>query len=225
MRHFPALLDLRDRPVLLLGAGEALDAKAVLLRAAGAELRLAESFAPELLDGCAMAVASGAPEDALAALHIACMARGIPVNVVDRPQFFSFITRAIITRDDITIGVSTGGASPVLARLIRQRIEAVLPPLLGRVAALGAEFQAAVRARIPSLPARRVFLERALTGTPADLALAGRQAEAEAAFAHLLQSAQAAPRGFVQLVGAGPGAADLLTLRAPRARRGGCHRA
>ncbi len=217
MRHFPAFLDLQGRPALLLGTGEALDAKAALLRAAGAELRFAKIFTPQLLDGCAMAVASGAPEAALAALHGACMARGIPVNVVDRPEFCSFITPAIITRDTITIGVSSGGASPVLARLIRQKIEAVLPPLLGRVAALGAKFQAAVRARIPALPARRVFLERALTGTPADLALAGRQAEAEAAFAQLLQGAQAAPRGFVQLVGAGPGAADLLTLRALRA--------
>ena len=217
MRHFPAFLDLKGRPVLLLGSGEALDAKAVLLRAAGAELRLAGNFAPALLDGCAMVVASGLPEEEFAPLYAACLARGIPVNVVDRPEYCSFITPAIITRENITIGVSTGGASPVLARLIRQKIEAVLPPLLGRVAALGAKFQAAVRERIPSLPARRVFLERALTGMPSDLALAGRQAEAEAAFAQLLQAAQSAPRGFVQLVGAGPGAADLLTLRALRA--------
>jgi uroporphyrin-III C-methyltransferase/precorrin-2 dehydrogenase/sirohydrochlorin ferrochelatase len=217
MRHFPAFLDLQGRIVLLLGAGEALEAKAALLRAAGAEAREATRFDPALLEGCALAVAAGAPEEDLAALHRACLARGIPVNVVDRPEFCSFITPAIITREGITIGVSTGGAAPVLARLIRQKIEAVLPPLLGRVAALGAKFQAAVRARIPSLPARRAFLERALTGTPADLALGGRQAEAEAAFARLLEQAEAAPRGFVQLVGAGPGAADLLTLRALRA--------
>ena len=75
MRHFPAFLDLQGRPALLLGTGEALDAKAALLRAAGAELRFAQIFTPQLLDGCAMAVASGAPEAALAALHGACMAR------------------------------------------------------------------------------------------------------------------------------------------------------
>jgi uroporphyrin-III C-methyltransferase/precorrin-2 dehydrogenase/sirohydrochlorin ferrochelatase len=217
MRHFPAFLDLQGRAVLLLGQGEALEAKATLLRAAGAVLREKAHYDPALLEGCAMAVAAGATEEELSALHAACLVRGIPVNVVDRPEFCSFITPAIITREGITIGVSTGGASPVLARLIRQKIEAVLPPLLGRVAALGASFQAAVRARIPSHPARRVFLERALTGAPADLALAGRQDEAEAAFAQLLETAEAAPRGFVQLVGAGPGAADLLTLRALRA--------
>ena len=217
MRHFPAFLDLQGRTALMLGEGEALEAKATLLRAAGAELRHAPHFAPALLDGCALAVAAGAPEADLVALHAACTARGIPVNVVDRPALCSFITPAIITRDGITIGVSTGGASPVLARLIRQKIEAVLPPLLGRVAALGARFQQAVRARIPNLAARRVFLERAMTGPAADLALAGRQAEAEGAFAQLLDHADAAPHGFVQLVGAGPGAADLLTLRALRA--------
>ncbi|MDB5412401.1 MAG: uroporphyrinogen-III C-methyltransferase [Rubritepida sp.] len=217
MRHFPAFLDLVGRPVLLLGEGEALAAKAALMRAAGAVLRDAAGFEEALLEGCALAVASGASEADLRALHAACVRRGIPVNVVDRPELCSFITPAIVTRDGITIGISTGGAAPVLARLIRQKIEAVLPPLLGRVAALGRTFQQAVRARLPALPARRVFMERALTGPAAELALAGRQDEAEAAFAALLDSAESVPRGFVQLVGAGPGAADLLTLRALRA--------
>jgi uroporphyrin-III C-methyltransferase/precorrin-2 dehydrogenase/sirohydrochlorin ferrochelatase len=117
----------------------------------------------------------------------------------------------------VTVAISTGGAAPVLARLLRQRIEAVLPPLLGRVAALAAKFQGRVRELMPLVPARRAFLERALTGAPAKLAEAGRQAEAEAAFAAMLEDADAAPRGFVQIVGAGPGAADLLTLRALRA--------
>ena len=217
MRHFPAFLDLRGRTALLLGEGEALEAKAALLRQAGAILLPAEAFRPELLDGIALAVAAGAPEADLVALHAACTARGIPVNVVDRPELCSFITPAIIRRDDVTVAVSTGGAAPVLARLIRQRIEAVLPPLLGRVAALGARFQTQVRARLPALPARRAFLERAFAGTPAKLAEAGRQTEAETAFAAMLARAEEKPAGFVQLVGAGPGAADLLTLRALRA--------
>jgi uroporphyrin-III C-methyltransferase/precorrin-2 dehydrogenase/sirohydrochlorin ferrochelatase len=180
MRHFPAFLDLQGRTALLLGAGEAIEAKAALLHAAGALLRRTEAFHSEELDGCSIAVAAGAPEADMAALHEACLARGIPVNVVDRPGMCSFITPAIIARDAITVAVSTGGAAPVLARLLRQRIETVLPPMLGRVAALAAKFQAAVRERLPVLPARRAFLERALSGTPAKLAEAGRQAEAEA---------------------------------------------
>ena len=217
MRHFPAFLDLAGRPVLLLGEGEALAAKAGLLVAAGALPREAVRFEEAQLEGCALAVAAGAPEEDLHALSTACLRRGIPVNVVDRPDLCSFITPAIVTRDEITIGISTGGAAPVLARLIRQKVEAALPPLIGRVAALGRHFQQAVRERLPNLPARRGFMERALTGEPALLALGGRQAEAEAAFATMLETADATPRGFVQLVGAGPGAADLLTLRALRA--------
>ena len=217
MRHFPAFLDLAGRPALLLGEGDALAAKSALLHASGAQLREAARFEEALLDGCAIAVAAGAPEEDLHALHAACLRRGIPVNVVDRPELCSFITPAIVTRDDITIGISTGGAAPVLARLIRQKVEIVLPPLLGCVAELGRRFQAGVRARLPGLPARRVFLERALTGEPAQLALAGRQPEAEAAFARMLEQAEAAPRGFVQMVGTGPSEPDLLTLRALRA--------
>ncbi|MCW8084341.1 siroheme synthase CysG [Sabulicella glaciei] len=217
MRHFPAFLELQGRDVLLLGEGEALEAKAALLRASGATMRAARRFTPELLDGIALAVGAGAEEEDLVALHGACLARGIPVNVVDRPELCTFITPAIIQREDVTIAVSTGGAAPVLARLVRQRIEAALPPLLGRVAALGARFGAMVRDRLPSLPARRAFLERAFTGVPARLAEAGRQLEAETAFLSMLDRAGTQPAGFVQLVGAGPGAADLLTLRALRA--------
>ena len=116
----------------------------------------------------------------------------------------------------MTVAVSTGGAAPVLARMIRQRIEAVLPPGLGRVAALAERFKSAVRRRLPDLAARRRFLDGVLGGPPAELALAGREAEADAAFAAALETAEVAPQGVVHLVGAGPGAPDLLTLRALR---------
>ncbi|MCQ4159479.1 siroheme synthase CysG [Roseomonas sp. GC11] len=216
MRHFPIFLDLRDRPVLLLGAGEALEAKAALLASAGARPRHAARFTPGLLEGIALACAAGAPEEDLRALSEACRARGIPVNVVDRPELCGFITPAIVDRDPITIAIGSGGAAPVLARMIRQRIEALLSPGLGRVAALAGRFQAALRARLPDLAARRRFLDGVLTGTPAALAEAGREAEAEAAFHAALAAAEVAPPGMVHLVGAGPGAADLLTLRALR---------
>ena len=216
MRHYPAFLKLDGRTVLVLGHGEVADRKAEPLLAAGAVLRRAERFAPELLEGCALAIGADAPEADLFALSETAQARGIPVNIVDRPELCSFIMPAVIERDDITVAVSTGGAAPVLARMLRQRIEAALPPLIGRVAALGARFQAAVRAKLPALPARRAFLERAFTGRPAALAQAGRQAEAEAAFAEELEAAETTPPGMVHLVGGGPGAPDLLTLRALR---------
>ena len=216
MRHYPAFLKLDGRQVLLLGSGEVAARKAEPLRRAGAIIRQADAFSPDLLDGIVLALGADAPEAELHALSEAAQARGIPVNIVDRPELCSFISPAIIARDDITVAISTGGAAPVLARMIRQNIEALLPPLIGRVAALGARFQAAIRARLPALPARRAFLEQAFTGAPGELALAGRQEEAEAAFAAMLAASNQKPAGMVHLVGAGPGAADLLTLRALR---------
>jgi uroporphyrin-III C-methyltransferase/precorrin-2 dehydrogenase/sirohydrochlorin ferrochelatase len=216
MRHFPLFLDLTGRVALVLGTGEVAERKAEPLRRAGATIRHAAQFTPDLLDGVALAVGADAAEADLQALSAAAIARGIPVNVVDRPELCSFITPAIVDRDPITIAISTGGAAPVLARMIRQRIESLLPPTLGQLAALAERFQARVRRALPALPARRRFLDGVLGGTVADLALADRIPEAEAAFAQALAQAEAAPAGMVYLVGAGPGAADLLTLRALR---------
>ncbi len=216
MRHFPAFLDLAGRRVLVLGEGGVAARRGMLLARAGARVEYAARMDAALLEGCVLAIGADADEAELRALSAACRARGIPVNIVDRPALCSFIMPAIVERDDITIAISTGGAAPVLARIIRQRIEAVLPSLIGRVAALAGHFKAAIRARLPDLAARRRFLAAALSGTPAELALAGREAEARIAFAQALQQAEAKPGGIVHLVGAGPGAADLLTLRALR---------
>jgi len=216
MQHFPVFLDLRGQVALLLGSGEQAEAKAALLNAAGAELRRAETFAEPLLEGIALAIGAGAAEADLAALSAACRARGIPVNVVDRPALCSALLPAIIDRAPMTIAVSSGGAAPVLARLVRQKIEAVLPPGLGLIAALAERWKAAIRARLPALGPRRRFLEQVLEGEPAQRAAAGDAAGADRAMAAALAGAEDAPRGMVHLVGAGPGAGDLLTLRALR---------
>lgn len=216
MLHFPVFLDLQGRVALVLGTGEVAERKADLLRQAGATLRFAERFAPELLEGCAIAIGADAEPAELHTLAAACRARGIPVNVVDRPALCTALMPSIIDRAPVTVAVSTGGAAPVLARQLRQRIEAVLPAGLGRVAAMAERCKAAVRQRLPDLAARRRFLDAALSGPAADLAMAGREAEADAALAAALAGADAAPPGVVHLVGAGPGAGDLLTLRALR---------
>ncbi|WP_431284901.1 siroheme synthase CysG [Humitalea sp. 24SJ18S-53] len=216
MHSFPVFLDLRGRAVLLLGSGEVAERKAVPLQAAGATIRHRDAFDPADLDGCALAVGAGGTEADLVALHAAALARGIPVNVVDRPALCTCLMPAVVDRDPVTIAIGTGGAAPALARMVRQTIEAALHPRLGAVAAMVARFQKALRARLPDLPARRKFLDAALTGTPASLALAGDDAGADAAFGAALAAADPAPQGFVWLVGAGPGAPDLLTLRALR---------
>jgi uroporphyrin-III C-methyltransferase/precorrin-2 dehydrogenase/sirohydrochlorin ferrochelatase len=122
---------------------------------------------------------------------------------------------AVIDRDPVTIAISTAGTAPVLARLLRQRIEAAVPPAFGRLAAFVGRFSAQIRHRLPDLGARRRVLERVFTGHVADLVFAGRETAAETALATELADG-AARTGTVFLVGAGPGAADLLTLRALR---------
>jgi uroporphyrin-III C-methyltransferase/precorrin-2 dehydrogenase/sirohydrochlorin ferrochelatase len=217
MRHYPIFLDLQGRRVLVLGTGDAAERKADMLRRAGAMPVLALTYAEGLLDGCALAIGTGAPEADLRALSEAAQARGIPVNIVDRPALCSFLSPAVVDRDPITIAVSSGGAAPLLARLLRGRIEAAIPPAFGRLAALADSFKADLRRRLPDLARRRRVLERAFAGPAADLTFAGQDTEARAAFAAEIDAGEAAPMpGMVFLVGAGPGAADLLTLRAQR---------
>jgi uroporphyrin-III C-methyltransferase/precorrin-2 dehydrogenase/sirohydrochlorin ferrochelatase len=215
MRNFPIFLDLGGRQVLVVGGGELAARKSEPLRRAGATVLLKAQFDPADLAGCALAVGAGAAEADLLALSAAAQAAGVPVNVVDRPELCSFITPAIVDRDPITVAISSGGAAPVLARLIRARIEAAVPPAFGRLAALADSFKAEFRRRLPDIAARRRVLEGLFTGRAADLVFAGREQEAGAEFARAL--AGGAPAGgIVFLVGAGPGAADLLTLRGQR---------
>lgn len=228
-RTLPIFLDLEQRRALLLGEGEAADRRAETLRDCGAVLVRAMAFHEPMLDGCAIAVgaaegeARAADHPMQAALHAMSAAagrRGIPCNVVDQPELSSFITPAVVVRPPLAIAISSGGASPVLARLLRARIETLVPPAFGRLAALAGRMQALTRERLPDVLTRRRMLEATLSGPVSELMLEGREAEAEAAYLSALeaaaQGADAPARGFVHLVHPGPGEADLLTLRALR---------
>jgi uroporphyrin-III C-methyltransferase/precorrin-2 dehydrogenase/sirohydrochlorin ferrochelatase len=216
MRHFPIFLDLTGRTTLVIGVGEAAARKAAALREAGATVAVHPRYTPDLLDGIVLAIGAEAPEDDLRALSRDAQARGLPVNVVDRPELCSYITPSIMDRDPITVAVSSGGVAPVLARLIRARIEAAVPPAFARLGALAAAFKDEVRRRFPDMAARRRVLESALGGRAADLVFAGRDDAAHQAFADAIAGGETDPPGIVHLVGAGPGAPDLLTLRAQR---------
>ncbi len=215
MRHLPIFLDLTGRMALVLGSGEPAERKAAPLRSAGARVAMRMRFDPSDLTGCVIAIGANAPDSDLQALSQAAQALGIPVNVVDRPELCSFISPAIIDRDPITIAVSSSGTAPVLARLIRGRIEALFPPAYGRLAAMAERFKLEIRRQLPDLALRRRVLERLLTGPAAELVFAGREPEAEALFAASLKE-EPSPGGMVFLVGGGPGDADLMTLRAQR---------
>jgi uroporphyrin-III C-methyltransferase/precorrin-2 dehydrogenase/sirohydrochlorin ferrochelatase len=211
---FPLFLDLRGRTVLVLGEGPAAARKAALARRAGAEVRAATVFSPALLDGASLAFGAEAEEVDLAALAAAAAARGIPVNVVDRPELCTAIMPAFVDRAPILIAISSGGAAPVLARLIRSRIAAMLSPRIGRLAALAAKLRGETVRRLPDLNARRRMLELAFTGRLAERVFAGDEEGAEADYRALLARGAQSHTGAVYFVSAVE--ADLLTLRAAR---------
>ncbi|WP_253736102.1 siroheme synthase CysG [Granulibacter bethesdensis] len=217
MRHYPAFMDIIGRKALVIGQGESADRKAQALRRAGAEVNISPTFKPGLLDGCTIAIGAEATDEDLQALSRTAIERGIPVNIVDRPELCSFITPAIVDRSPLTIAISSGGAAPVLARLLRAKIEALVSPSYARLAALAEQFKDRLRAAFPDMAIRRRALESLLTGPAADLALNGQENEAGKLFeAAISQPDTISRKGIVYLVGAGPGAPDLLTLRAQR---------
>jgi uroporphyrin-III C-methyltransferase/precorrin-2 dehydrogenase/sirohydrochlorin ferrochelatase len=240
MDYLPIFVDLHGRRCLVVGGGEVAARKTDLLLQAGAEVhavaprlagamqsllddgRIAHregSFRDSDLDGAQLVIA--ATDDRAVNARVAALAdaRGVPVNVVDDPALCRFIMPAIVDRSPVVAAVSTGGVSPVLARLIRGRLEALIPAAFGRLAALAGEYREEVKKRIADGDERRKFWERVLTGPIAELVYAGRDADArESLDAALHEGVDAGTEktGEVYLVGAGPGDPDMLTFRALR---------
>lgn len=239
MNHLPLFFDVRQRHCLIIGGGGVAARKADILLRAGARVtvvspvlnaqlserrdaghivHLAETFAGGHLTNCVLVVAATADAEVNRRVSESARQRNIPVNVVDRPDLCTFIFPSIIDRAPVTVAVSTGGAAPVLARLLRARLETSIPAGYGRLAELASRFRDAVKARFPKMIERRRFWEAALQGPVAEMAFAGREAAAAAALQNALDNVDAAvlPKGEVYLVGAGPGDPDLLTFRALR---------
>ena len=216
MEFLPIFLNVRGEPCLVVGAGQIASRKAALLRRAGAHVTMTTEFREEELDRYALAIAATSDQEVNRAVAAAARARRIPVNVVDQPMLCSFILPSIIERAPLVVAVSSGGASPVLARLLRARLESLIPAAYGRLAALAAEFRERVKARFKPAERRR-FWERALQGPIAELVFSGRDAEARSALQAALEDTRLAlSGGEVSLIGAGPGDPDLLTFRALR---------
>lgn len=221
MKHLPLFFDLAGRTVVVVGQGAAAERRAVLAQSAGALVRRLEAVASADLDGVAAAfVATGALERDRLAVDVIRQAR-VPVNVVDRPSLSDFIVPAIIDREEVVVAVSTGGASPTLATVLRGRIEALLPERIGALARLAASFRAQVNALIADPSARRAFWRRLIEGPAGRLALTGDASGARRVVVGDLNAARQAKRpvGSAYIVGAGPGDPDLLTLRAARVLR------
>jgi len=214
---FPAYFPLAGAKIVVAGSGEGAEAKARLFD--GSPARLVRVEGPEAFLAGTYAGASlvfvASPDDLFVQAAVtAARAAHVPVNVVDRPSLCDFTTPAVIDRGEVVAAVGTGGASPMLATLLRNTIEARIPEGTGRIAALFRKMQDEVREALPDLPRRRTFLRKALEGPAADAALAGNMEAAEALLRQAL-SEDGPQAGRLQFV-AGRGPADLLTLRASR---------
>ena len=233
MNYFPVFLKLEGCTVLVVGGGEVAARKVRLLLksrpkielvsldlneelaglvAAGQVFHSATAFEPVQVQGKRLVVAATDDRTLNRRVAAAADAAGVPVNVVDDPEPSSFITPSIVEREPITVAIGTGGAAPVLARRLRERIETLLPAAYGRVAA----FMQKHRVRVKNLPveARRALWEQFLDGPGPERLLAGDETAAVFELESLIHGGT--PQGEVYLVGAGPGDPDLLTFRALR---------
>jgi uroporphyrin-III C-methyltransferase/precorrin-2 dehydrogenase/sirohydrochlorin ferrochelatase len=219
MDSFPIFMRLTDRRVLVVGDGALAEAKRRLLEAAGARVDIAQDL--PAISGYALVFGASGDDARDRATSAAARLAGIPVNVVDRPELSDFIMPAVVDRGDIVIGISTNGASPILAQRVRAWIEDALPTGLDRLAAFARRFRAAVQTRVRDNAVRRGFWERFFDGEGADLVMAGEEFHAARRMIRDLNAPEAVARGQgtrieIDLVSNDPGDLTLRTLRALR---------
>ncbi|OAM27826.1 uroporphyrinogen-III C-methyltransferase [Eikenella longinqua] len=234
MDYFPLFADLKGRSVLVVGAGGVALRKISLLLKCGAAIRIAaeslhpqiqslheagrvewaaRAFSPELLDSAFLAVAATNDSALNEQVFQAAQQRRLLVNTVDDPARCNFIFPSIIDRHPIQIAISSGGQAPVLARLLREKLEALLPQGLGVMAGIAGQWRGRVKAKLGSTTQRRRFWEKLFTSAAFQrLADSRRSREAECLVRRQL-AGDWPQTGEVALVGAGPGDAGLLTLK------------
>lgn len=241
MKYLPVFLKLTDLPCLVVGGGEVAFRKVRSLLRSGAKVTVLAPelhsalealvlnqkisyrpgyFTPEALEGFYLVISATNLRAVNVAVHSAASLRRLPVNVVDSPDLCSFIFPAIIDRSPLILAISTGGASPVLARLLKARLEILIPAAYGRLAAIAERSRDRVRKLLPDGDRRRRFWERSLQGKVETLLFSGQEDQAQIAFDVQLETASKesgtdSPER-VSLVGAGPGDPELLTLKAFR---------
>ncbi|CAI0972094.1 Siroheme synthase [compost metagenome] len=235
--YLPIFADLKQRPVLVVGGGEVAARKVDLLLRAGAEIRIvAQSLSPELehqrqqghirwlgqafaaqqLDDVFLVIA--ATDDSVLNAQVFSEAdkRRVLANVVDDQPRCSFIFPSIIDRSPLVVAVSSSGQAPVLARMLREKLEALLPASLGQMAEVAGRWRGQVKQRLSSIGERRRFWEKIFGGRFSTLVANGQQAQAEQQLEQDLQQfalGREGTQGEIALVGAGPGDVGLLTLR------------
>ena len=234
MDYLPIFADVRNQLCLVVGGGAVGKRKAGVLLEAGANVRVvAPQIEPELaehkginaivarfdaqhLDGVTLVIAATNDRSVNRQVSELARARNIPVNVVDDPELCSFIMPAILDRSPLMVAFSSGGASPVLTRMMRGRLETMIPQNYSLLAGFAERFRMLVKQRVTNPAKRRIFWENVLEGVIAEKVLSGDESSAEAMLLKMLASEDNILRGEVYLVGAGPGDPDLLTFRALR---------
>lgn len=239
MKYLPIFINIHNRNCLVVGGGKIATRKTALLLKAGANVTV---MAPKLGNTLNSWLAAGkitrrdeafdantdisnyriviaATDDTRINRAISNKAQNssIPVNVVDHPDDGTFIIPSIVDREPVQIAISTGGASPVLARLLRGKLESTIPAAYGRLAALVEEFREKAKARFDNVTQRRKFWEAVFQGRISELLFAGKDRRARELLQEALDTGDNwSGQGEVYLVGAGPGDPDLLTFRALR---------
>ncbi|WP_312118622.1 siroheme synthase CysG [Kosakonia cowanii] len=234
MDHLPIFCQLRGRACLLVGGGDVAERKARLLLDAGAQLTVnALTFIPQftawaaegmltlvegefsetLLDECWLAIAATDNDAVNQRVSDAAEARRIFCNVVDAPKEASFIMPSIIDRSPLMVAISSGGTSPVLARLLREKLESLLPQHLGHVAKFAGQLRSRVKRHFATMSERRRFWEKLFVNDRLAQSLANQNMAAVESITEQMLNEPLDNRGEVVLVGAGPGDAGLLTLK------------
>jgi uroporphyrin-III C-methyltransferase/precorrin-2 dehydrogenase/sirohydrochlorin ferrochelatase len=234
MDFLPIFLNVKGKLCLVVGGGEVARRKACVLLEAGARVRVvAPEFNPDLagqqgvecvvarfearhLEGATLVIAATSDRSVNRQVSELAQARNIPVNVVDDPELCSFVMPAILDRSPLMVAFSSGGASPVLTRMLRGKLETSIPQNYSRLAAFAERFREPVKRRVTDPAKRRIFWENVFEGVIAEKVLAGDEAAAETMLQQMLADEDNIQRGEVYLVGAGPGDPDLLTFRALR---------
>jgi uroporphyrin-III C-methyltransferase/precorrin-2 dehydrogenase/sirohydrochlorin ferrochelatase len=237
LEFLPICLKLADVPAVLVGGGAVATRKARLLLRAGANLTvISPTINKELqslltehggvwqqanyreadLHGKKLVVAATDDRTTNKQVFQDAVALSVLVNVVDKPELCTFIFPSLVDRDPVIIAISSSGRSPVLTRILRRKIEALVPAAYGRLARFAGRLRQQVKEEIPGDTPRRLFWEQVLEGTVAEKVLSGRDEEAEQQLRERLLDTSDLMTGEVYLVGAGPGDPDLLTFKAAR---------
>lgn len=212
MGYLPIFLDLSGKSAIVVGKSSAAEAKARQLADAGAVVCRMDDA--QSVAGAAVVICADADRAKCARIAQMARASGIPVNVVDEPELCDFIWPAIVDRSPVIVAISTGGASPVLAQILRARIEALLPATIGRLAQFAHQLRSRIARAVPDPAARRQFWRRVLDGPVGNLVLAGREENAAREVdRELLQAGS--HRGHVSIIDARVDT-DMLSLKALR---------